>query len=574
MKNRRFVLSVLSCVAVFCTLFALSSFDIINLSDEKEEKYFLNSSFVANAQETVSEISPVVTENKHTSVFENTQKDFLSSKAQVKTYEFTVTKRGVISYSLSYPVTNDLSGWYVRLYCEYFVNGIDGEKAYRLINTLKSDGSKESSASVNIGVMPGRYRLVVSSGEIYNASVYELSCTFEARSDYETELNDTLSRYTEIYSDVPMHGTSYYSTDKTDVDCFMFRVDFPSYVNIIFEHPKKDLVSVCWKLILTDADGNEIFTKSSLYSQEKIESGNIGLAPGAYFISVVTHVYYDVEYTLTLSKTASGAFETEINDTKPLADNLVFSSPVSGSCSDRSAAVDNDWYTFILPSDGYVNLNLSHTVSDEENSYDAWRILLYNEKNDLLYSKNISYNTESVKSPSLGLAKGKYYVRIDNDGMVSTGETYTLEASFVKSSKWETEPNNSTATADKLTAGAAVNGTMVEIGTDYDTDYFKLTLDKKQNISLALSHSKKTGNKEVFVFTLYDKNMKPVAPQDKNGKYFYNVFDEIIYKMSNTLETEKTVAYYNSLPAGTYYVKVTPGIYYSNMKYSLTYSVR
>ena len=179
-----------------------------------------------------------------------------------------------------------------------------------------------------------------------------------------------------------------------------------------------------------------------------------------------------------------------------------------------------------------------------------------------------------MKSPSLGLAKGKYYVRIDNDGMVSTGETYTLEASFVKSSKWETEPNNSTATADKLTAGAAVNGTMVETGTDYDTDYFKLTLDKKQNISLALSHSKKTGNKEVFVFTLYDKNMKPVAPQDKNGNYYYNVFDEIIYKMSNTLETEKTVAYYNSLPAGTYYVKVTPGIYYSNMKYSLTYSVR
>ena len=62
--------------------------------------------------------------------------------------------------------------------------------------------------------------------------------------------------------------------------------------------------------------------------------------------------------------------------------------------------------------------------------------------------------------------------------------------------------------------------------------------------------------------------------QDKNGNYYYNVFDEIIYKMSNTLETEKTVAYYNSLPAGTYYVKVTPGIYYSNMKYSLTYSVR
>ena len=158
--------------------------------------------------------------------------------------------------------------------------------------------------------------------------------------------------------------------------------------------------------------------------------------------------------------------------------------------------------------------------------------------------------------------------------MRASTDVYTLETTFVKSAKWETEPNNSSSSADKLTAGVAVNATMVEIGTDYDTDYFKLTLDKKQNISLSLSHSKKTGNKEVFVFTLYDKDMKPVAPQDKNGKYFYNVFDEIIYKMSNTLETEKTVAYYNALPAGTYYVKVTSGIYYSNMKYSLTYSIR
>ena len=574
MKNNRVVYALLSFIAVLGTLFALASFDIIDLSDKENEKYFLNTAFVANAQETVSEISPLTKGNTHTSVFKSPKKDFLASKDQLKTYEFTVSERGVISYSLAHPASFDLGGWYVRLYAEYFVNGSDGEVAYRLINTLQTDSGKELDTSVNIGVMPGKYRLVVSSGEVYNASNYELNCTFDERTDYETEYNDTLSRYTEIYSGVPVHGTSYYSTDTTDVDCFMFRVDYPSYVNISFEHPKKDLVSVCWKLVLTDVDGNEILTKSSLFSQEKIESGNIGLSPGAYFISVVTHVYYDAEYTLTLNKTASEAFESEINDIAAAADEIVFASPVSGSCSDRSGNVDKDWYTFNLSDDGYVNLNFTHKVSDSENSYDAWRISLYNEKNELLYSKTSAINTQSVKSPALGLAKGRYYVLIDNEGMRLSSETYTLEASFVKSSSWETELNNSTVTADKLTSGVAVNGTMVEIGTDYDTDYFKFTLDKKQDISLSLSHGKKTGNKEVFVFTLYDKNMKPVAPQDKNGKYFYNVFDEIIYKVSNTLETEKTVVYYNSLLAGTYYVKVTSGIYYSNIKYSLTYSVK
>lgn len=574
MKNNRVVCSLLGFIAVFCTLFALASFDIIDLSDKENEKYFLNTAFVANAQETVSEISPIDNNNTHTPVFKSPKKDFLASKDQLKTYEFTVTERGVISYSLAHPASFDLSSWKVRLYAEYFVNGSDGEVAYRLINTLQTDSGKELDTSVNIGVMPGKYRLVVSSGEIYNASDYELNCTFDERTDYETEYNDTLSRYTEIYSGIPVYGTSYYSTETTDVDCFMFRVDYPSFVNISFEHPKKDLVSVCWKLILTDVNGNEIFTKSSLFSQEKIESGNIGLAPGAYFISVVTHVYYDEEYTLTLNKTASEAFESEINDIKALADEISFSSQISGSCSDRSAAVDKDWYTFTLSSDGYVSLNFSHIVTDTKNTYDAWRISLYNEKNELLYSKKSAINTESVKSPSLGLAKGKYYVLIDNEGMRSSAETYTIEASFVKSAKWETEPNNSVSAADTLTCGVAVNGTMVEIGTDYDTDYFRITLDKKQDISLSLSHSKKTGSKEVFVYTLYDKNMKPVAPQDKNGKYFYNVFDEIIYQVSNTLETEKTVVYYNSLPAGTYYVKVTSGIYYSNMKYSLTYSVK
>lgn len=574
MKNNRFVLSALSCIAVVCTLFALASFDIISISGSKNENLFLTASFVANASETVNEISPLNTDNSHTAVFKNPKKDCLSSKDQVKTYEFNLTQRGVISYSLSHPASFDLSGWNVHLYYEYFVNGVDGEKAYRLINTLQTDSGKEVDTSVNIGVMPGNYRLVVSSGEIHNASDYELSCTFEARTDYETECNDTLSRYTEIYSDLPIHGTSSYFKASTDADCFMFRVDYPSYVNISFEHPKKDLVSVCWKLILTDADGNEIYTKSSLFSQEKIESGSIGLSPGAYFISVVTHVYYEQEYTLTLSKTASEAFETELNDTKAQADKIEFSVPVSGSCSDRSANVDKDWYTFTLPADGRVNLSLTHTVSDKENTNNVWRISLYNEKEQLLYSKKIAANVQSVLSPYLGLAKGKYYVLIDNEDMISDTQSYTLQAEFTKSSKWETEPNNSASAADKLSDSVAVNGTMVEIGTDYDTDYFRITLDKKQSISLSLSHSKKTGSKEVFVYTLYDKDMNPVAPQDKNGKYFYNVFDEIIYKVSNTLDTAETVVYYNSLPAGTYYVKVTSGIYYSNMQYSLTYKIR
>ncbi len=574
MKNRRIVLSLLSCIAIFCTLFALASFDIIGVPDAKNEKLFLNASFVANASESVSGISPLDTQGKYTSVFKKPQTDFLASKTQVKTYEFTVSKRGVISYSMSHPASFDLSGWNVRLYYEYYVNGVDGKKAYRLINTLQTDSGKEVDTSVNIGVMPGNYRLVVSAGEIYNASTYELSCTFEARTDYEVEYNDTLSRYTEIFSGLPVHGTAYNSTGAADVDCFMFRVDYPSYVNISFEHPKKDLVSVCWRLILTDADGNEIFAKSSLFSQEKIESGSIGLAPGAYFISVATHVYYDVEYTLTFNKTASEAFESEINDTAATADKITFSSAVSGSCSDRSTNVDKDWYTFTLSADGYVNLKFTHTVSDKENTYDTWRISLYNEKKNLLYRKNIPMNSESLKSPSLGLAKGKYYILIDNEDMRSSLETYTLEASFVKSSRWEKEPNNSLNFANKLTAASAVNGTMVEIATDYDTDYFKLTLDKKQNISLSLSHSKKTGSKEVFVFTLYDKDMKPVAPCDKNGEYYFNAFGEIIYKVSNTLDAAETLVYYNSLPAGTYYVKVTSGIYYSNMKYSLTYKIR
>ncbi len=574
-KNRRFVLTVLSCIAVFCTLFALASFDVMDISNSKNEKNsLLTASFIANASDTVSGISPLNTNDSRTSVFKETKKDFLSSKTQIKTYEFTVSKRGVISYSLSHPATFDLSGWNVHLYAEYFVNGVDGEKAYRHINTLQTDSSKELDTSVNIGVMPGKYRIVVSAGEKYNAATYELSCSFEARTDYEIECNDTLSRYTEIYSDLPVYGTSSYFTDTTDVDCYMFRVDYPSYVNISFEHPKKDLVSVCWKLILTDVDGNEIFAKSSLFSQEKIESGSIGLKPGAYFVSVVTYVYYDAQYTLTLSKTANETFETEINDTKALADNITFSSPVSGSCSDRSTSVDNDWYTFTLSADGYVNLNLSHAVTDDENTYNIWRISLYNEKMNLLYSKNIPFNVKSVKSPYLGLAKGKYYVLIDNKDMRSSTEVYTLEAGFVKSAKWETEPNNSVSSANVLKADSALNATMVEIGTDYDTDYFKITLDKKQNISLSLSHSVKTGNKEVFVFTLYDKNLKPIAPCDKNGKYYYNVFNEIIYKVSNTLETAETTVYYNSLPAGTYYVKVTSGIYYSNIKYSLIYKNR
>lgn len=573
--KRRFILFSL-CTVIVCAVLAVLSANVFSFNtddiSEKKNPVLLASSLSADTGEilnSVNQMSSVISDKQTNAVFGKTYTSFLSSSTLADVYNFTVNQRGTVTLTFKNTKSADLSSWYIRFYNEYFLNGIDGETSYRLLNVVQANSSDEETVSVEIGVMPGNYRVVITSGDIFSAATYKISAQFNPRTDFEVEYNDTPTRYTEIYADVPMIGTASYFTDTTDADYYMLRVYYPSYIDISFEHPASDLVSVCWRVNLIDINGNELYAESSIFSQEKIQSGQIGLDEGIYFISVVNHVYSDEQYTLTVTKDSSLNFETEPNDTKNEADEIDFSTPIYGATSNRIGKTDKDWFKVTLEADGYINLDFRHTVTDSENSYNTWKISLYTAEQKLVYCKNIQFNAESVVSPAIGLAKGTYYILVDNSDMYAVNDTYCVEVSYVENAYWEKEYNNTYETATPLSKGSAINATLIENGTDYDADFYKITLSETQDIFINLSHKVSSSNKECFVFTLYDENMKPVAPCDENGKYYYSSLGELIYSVSNTLDKAQTKAYYNSLKAGNYYVKVSVGLYYSNIVYNL-----
>ncbi len=484
----------------------------------------------------------------------------LEAADSINAYTFTLDSSGVFRYTFNHPSTDDGSGWKVGLYQEYLVNGSGEEKALRLINELVT-ANDSSDSSPEIGLIKGNYRLVVTSNGKHSEEVYRISVSHSTTVKYETECNDNIMRYNEISAGVPMKGSASRFPDRQDSDWYMFRMYSDGYIELDFAHPEvKDLVSVCWQVIFYSEDMTEIFSVNSTFTEAEFSSGRIGLHAGNYYIAVINRVYTDITYTLTLSRTGIEGFENERNDTFETADKMYENSTVTGTVASQINGLDRDYFTFTLSEKGALILEFAHNPISDADDKPGWNFRLTDKNGKVIYAGVSAWADDVSASTAIGLPEGTYYIIVDSEGLYHSAERYYLSTLFTPSEDFETELNDSADTADSLSVGTAISAVLSDRGSDYDYDWFTFTVSENGDISIEFSHEVLSYSREIFAFTLYDENMNAVESSD--GKTATGVL----------ADKDTVTAEFSSLPEGKYYIRVSTGIFFDTIGYSVKYN--
>ncbi|MBR5234070.1 MAG: hypothetical protein IKW03_07650 [Clostridia bacterium] len=482
----------------------------------------------------------------------NIMRDSLSTTVSKKVYTFTADERGAVVYAFNHnQATNTACLWYITLYEEYSPDGTGKTTAYRELNRLSYEYIGRGVQSSTIGVLPGNYRLVVECVSGHTADKYDVLIGFTATNAYETECNDSHSRYTHLPLNKTLNGgASIYSDDAKDTDCYLFRITDDGYTVFYFDH-EEDAEGVngtiAWRITLEDTDGNEYFYATSEMSKTSINSGIMGLPKGYYYLTVYSHNYSRVGYSVNVSFTKDDAVESEPNDTRETADIIELNTEKVGSLTYRSDKSDRDWFTFEMKKNGFVVLDFIHEglVDDK----DGWNIRISSEDGRVAYSTVSEWNQAVLQSPSIGLEAGRYYISIDSDNLYHNPIVYRLILMSVDSADWETEPNNDPETADIISIGETVNGTMVEMGTDFDKDYFAIDIETAGKLNVAFGHviTEESG-KEGWVVSIVNSE------------------GYVVQTVSSDWDS-KAVALSADVKAGRYYILVETGLYFNTARY-------
>lgn len=489
--------------------------------------------------------------------------DALATADSLNVYTFSTEKRAVFSYTFTHDAPQTTEGWEISLYCEYSPDGDGKSTAFRLVDTLKTTVLTVDS-SPEIGLAPGNYRLVVKKGNLFDSKNYKIEATLTETAEYEIECNDNIYRYTEIYSSVPVKGSASYFPDRQDEDYYLLRMYEDGFIDLKFEHPTvKDKVSVCWQILLFSEDGTCVYSANSLFTDAVNKSGKIGLVQGNYYVLIRNRVYTDITYTLTLSRTDNTDYETEKNDTTDTANLIGIGSTVTGTVASQINGIDRDYFRFSIPSNGNVVIDFAHEPIADSHDKNGWNIHLLDSDGNVLYKGLSAWADDVTVSTATGLGKGVYYIRIDSENLHINSEKYYLTVHFTENTSCETEFNNSFETADILPEHSPVTGNLAEMDTDYDSDFFVINLTDASDIRIEFTHEVLSVRREIFNFTLYDGNFNEVGTFSEQGEG-----ETVIKSLS---DAEKTEALYKKLPSGRYYVKVTSGIFYSEIQYSLSY---
>lgn len=497
----------------------------------------------------------VITEDNVTVIparLNNIMRDSLANIISKKMYTFSADSRSAVVYAFNHvEKTGNDCVWHISLYEEYSPDGTGNQVAYRLLNRTVYENIGKGVQSATIGIMPGNYRVEVECITGFTDKKYDIVIGLTQTDDYETEYNNSPSRYTALPLNKTLNGSaSAFVGDVKDEDWYLFRVTETGYSVLYFEHAADAQAmnnATVWRVSVTDMQGNEYYYITSDTAETKINSGVMGLPPGYYYVCVSSHVYSSVTYSLNVSFSKDSAIETELNDTPETADEIAVNTEKVGALTERSDRSDRDWFVFTMERDGFVVIDFIHeALSDDK---DGWNISVIAADGRVAYNTVSDRNQPVLQSPSIGLTAGTYHIRIDSDNLYHSSIVYRLILLTVESSGWETEPNNTIETADAVEVGSTVNGTMIEMGTDFDKDYFAIDVPTAGTFSLAFGH---------IIVNEAGKEGWIVSVLDAEG----NILDTL----SSDWDSPADVLTLD-VDAGTYYILVETGLYFNSGRY-------
>lgn len=219
------------------------------------------------------------------------------------------------------------------------------------------------------------------------------------------------------------------------------------------------------------------------------------------------------------------------------ASTISFNEQYSASLPNYST---KHFYKINLPQDGQIKVSMKNKTGSQ------WNVSVHDSNGNfiddfLTEDDAFASGSNDVK---VGLAKGTYYIVIENEDDAS-GVTYQFDVSFIESSYFEKEFNNSVSTADNFELNKTYKGI---ISSYKDTDFYKVVVPKSGNITIKLKNVSGSEWEGTFL--------------DANGNTMTTIYSDNseLVKGSSSVDI--------GLPKGTYYFKLEDGKY--NSEYALT----
>lgn len=487
----------------------------------------------SNDNFTTADVIPVNTEIAGTSHGGGYESDY---------YKFTLTAPGKVNLQLTHGAVSGKETSYlywVRLY-----NEVTDNEMFEVV----SYGGDTSIQSQAVGLAAGEYYVQVYGGE-ESVGTYGLKVNYTQTNTWEKEVDDTYEKANEMAVNTAYSGTLH---DTSDVDYYKVTLDKDGMISLNFKHKNvsgKELKECYYVDVYRSGDyTNSIYHLKSTGGATNLTTPEIGLAKGTYYVKVSGYCFAPTTepYEMKVKYTKSAYWEKETNDSFAGATSIKADKTYKGSIRTKE---DNDYYKVKVNNDGYVKIKLEHSATTAAGIY---KIKLYDADYNLICERVAAGTEKKFETCKIGLKKGSYYVQICNYEAYSG--TYKLTVNATKASNWESELNNDTAHADKISVGKAVNGTSTTSNCD---DYYKFTLSKASYINVSLEHEKISGTDYLWRIDIYDAKGNRI---DYSASYKY-VTESETYAATKTTKLAK----------GTYYVEVSEYLGHAlDMEYKLT----
>ena len=286
----------------------------------------------------------------------------------------------------------------------------------------------------------------------------------------------------------------------------------------------------------------------------------LGLAAGKYYIKVAgLNAYYNGNYVIKTTFKECSDWEREKNDTIAAANTMKSGKAVHGNLQGLS---DVDYYGIETPKDGYIVVNLQHSKVTGRQNTSVYAVTVCDASGSSIYQMTSRAEEESTDSMKLGLAAGKYYVKVEGQNAYYGGD-YVIKTKFKECSTWEHESNDTYDMANTAVSGTTYSG---DIRTYSDVDYFKIKLSANGYIHVKLKHPVVSGQETTNMFVL--SVIRKVDTDQYTEVYTTNV------RGGDTSVSTPNLG----LPKGEYYIKVagtgnTAGTLLNATSYPVNYSV-
>lgn len=173
------------------------------------------------------------------------------------------------------------------------------------------------------------------------------------------------------------------------------------------------------------------------------------------------------------------------NDSISTAANISLNTTYAGNSSDWN---DEDWYHFVIPSTAkgsYFNIVFGpENVNEPIEIGGGWDFYVYKKgESDSFYNSWEEFNfgiRNKVTTRNIPFGPGEYYLKIQAANNKTTGN-YNLQVKFTNNAHWETEYNDTWATANPINVNETYHGNLFKT---LDEDCYTFTLSKPGEVAV------------------------------------------------------------------------------------------